>query len=180
MDGYRYPITELRGDYFRAGAGMVFFGVLLIGASSIPFWFVVIGSIFLLFLGFGVQTWSRHMTQIQIEPDGLRFYGLRRHEISWDDLTSAKLRFFTVKRDRDAGWMELTLFKGKAKTKIDSRLEGFNDIAAAVAKRVEEKGVVIDENSVENFNALGIQTKSPGLPDAAKKFDKVKPWQDNM
>ena len=73
MDGYRYPITELRGDYFRAGAGMVFFGVLLIGASSIPFWFVVIGSIFLLFLGFGVQTWSRHMTLIQIEPDGLRF-----------------------------------------------------------------------------------------------------------
>ena len=71
--------------------------------------------------------------------------------------------------------MELTLFKGKAKTKIDSRLEGFNDIAAAVAKRVEEKGVVIDENSVENFNALGIQTKSPGLPEAAKKFDKVKP-----
>ena len=75
--------------------------------------------------------------------------------------------------------MELTLFKGKAKTRL-IRLEGFNDIAAVVAKRVEEKGVVIDENSVENFNALGIQTKSPGLPEAAKKFDKVKPWQDNM
>ena len=58
--------------------------------------------------------------------------------------------------------------------------EGFNDIAAAVAKKSRRKGVVIDENSVENFNALGIQTKSPGLSEAAKKFDKVKPWQDNM
>jgi len=180
MNGYRYPISELRGDYLRAGAGMVFFGLLLIGASSVPVMFVIIGSIFCLFLGFAVQTWSRHMTLIQIEPDGLRFYGLRRQEISWDDLTKAKLRFFTVKRDRDAGWMELTLFKGKAKTKIDSRIEGFNDIAAAVARTVEDKGVVIDENSVENFNALGIKTKSPGLPEAAKKFDKVKPWQDNM
>ena len=29
MDGYRYPITELRGDYFRAGAGMAFLGYYL-------------------------------------------------------------------------------------------------------------------------------------------------------
>ena len=180
MDGYRYPISELRGDYIRAVAGMLFFGMFLFSASSVPVMFFIIGSIFLLFLGFAVQTWSRHSTVIRIEPHGLRFYSLRRREIAWDDLSSAKLRFFTVKRDRDAGWMELTLFKGKNKTKIDSRLEGFNDIAAAVANKIEEKGVTIDENSVENFNALGIITKSPGLPEAAKKFDKVKPWQDNI
>ena len=180
MDGYRYPISELRGDYIRAVAGMLFFGMFLFSASSVPVMFFIIGSIFLLFLGFAVQTWSRHSTVIRIEPHGLRFYGLRHREIAWDDLSSAKLRFFTVKRDRDAGWMELTLFKGKNKTKIDSRLEGFNDIAAAVANKIEEKGVTIDENSVENFNALGIITKSPGLPEAAKKFDKAKPWQDNI
>lgn len=179
MNGYRYPVSSLRGDYFQAGIGMSITGLLLIGASSVPVMFVIIGSLFALFAGFGIKTWSKHMTLIQIEPDGLQIFGLRRRQVSWEDLSGAKLRFFTVKRDRDAGWMELTLFTDKGKVKIESSIDGFNEIAASVAKTVESKNVVIDETSVENFNAIGIATKSPGLPEAAKRFDKVKPWQDH-
>jgi len=180
MNGYRYPIASLRGDYLRAAAGMLFTGMMLIGASSVPVMFFLIGAIFLLFLVFAIQTWSRHATVIEIGQEGIRFYGLIRRSITWDEMTGAKLRFFTVKRTRDSGWMELTLFKGKKKAKIDSSIEGFNEIAAAVAEKAESKGIRIDENSVENFNSLGIQTKSPGLPEAAKKFDKMKPWEHDM
>ena len=65
MNGYRYPVSALRGDYLRAGTGMVFSGLFLYGASSVPVMFVIVGSVFLLFAGFGVKTWSRHMTMIQ-------------------------------------------------------------------------------------------------------------------
>lgn len=179
MSAHRYPVASLRGDYLRAAGGMLFLGLLLIGASTVPVMFVLIGSVFLLFAGFGFQTWSKHMTMIELDGDGLQIFGLRRRKFTWDTLTGVKLRFFTMKRDRDSGWMELTLIGDAGKTKIDSSIEGFNEIAEAVAKSVEEKGIKIDETSVENFNAIGIQTKSPGLPEAAKRFDKMKPWRDN-
>ena len=178
MKGYRYPVSALRGNYLRAGTGMVFSGLFLYGASSVPVVFVIVASIFLLFAGYGIKTWSQHMTVIHLDQDGLRIFGLRRRQISWDDLTGTKLRFFTVKRDRDAGWMELTLLTAANKFKIESDLKGFNDIAAAVAQAIEAKGIVIDETSVENFNSLGITTNSPGLPEAVKRLDKIKPLQD--
>ena len=179
MNGYRYPISALRGNYLRAGTGMIFSGLFLYGASSVPIVFAIVGSIFLLFAGYGIKTFSQHMTMIRLDQNGVQIFGLRRRQIIWGDLTGAKLRFFTVKRDRDSGWMELTLMTAAGKFKIESDLEGFDEIAAAVAQEIEAKGIILDETSVENFNSLGISTKSPGLPEAAKRFDKVKPWQDD-
>ena len=180
MKEYRYPVSALRGDYLRALAGMLFTGLLLFGASSVPTVFVIVASIFLLFAGFGLQTWLRHMTMIGIEQDGMRIYGIRRRKITWQDLNGTKLKFFTMKRDRDSGWMELTLLTSRGKVKIDSSIDGFNEIAKSVAHAVESREIKIDETSVENFNAIDIQTKSPGLPDAAKRFDKIKPWQNDV
>ncbi|MGB0551030.1 MAG: hypothetical protein ACPGQV_00410 [Alphaproteobacteria bacterium] len=180
MTGYRYPLASLRGDYIQAGVGTTITGALMISAFSTPVMFFFIGPLFALFAGFGVKTWLKHLTMIEIEPDGLKIYGLRRRRVDWSSVTGAKLRFFTIKRDRDAGWMELTLLTNSRKIKIESTIDGFNEIAEAVARIVESKDIKIDVTSVENFNAIGIQTKSPGLPEAAKKFDKIKPWQDDM
>lgn len=180
MTEHRYPVASLRGDYIRAGIGAVFMGLMLIGASSVPVMFVLVGAVFLMFVGFGIQTWSKHMTMIEFDAEGIRFFGLRRRIITWDELTGVKLRFFTIKKDRDSGWMELTLTYGSKKAKIESIIDGFQDICEVVAKAAEDKGITIDENSVENFNSMGIQTKSPGLPEAAKRFDKMKPWQEDM
>ena len=180
MDRLRYPVSSLRGDYIRAALGMAFTGMMLIGASKVPVMFVIIGSIFLLFAGFGVQTLMRHITSIQLKEEGLVVFGFRNRKIKWSQVNGTKLRFFTVKKARDAGWMELILLTSSGKIKIDSSIDGFNKIAEAVAQAVERMDVKIDETSVENFNSLGIQTKSPGLPEAAKKFDNVKFWQDDI
>jgi hypothetical protein len=180
MKRYRYPTSALRGDYIRAGIGVLVTGGMLIGASAVPVMFVLIGAIFLLFLGFGLQTWSRHMSMFEIMPDGLMVYGLRRKKLAWSDLQGARLRFFTTKKDRDAGWMELTILSESGKTRIDSNIEGFKEILSAVAKQTESRGLPLDENSVENLRSLGIETKSPGLPDAAKKWDKSRPWDDEL
>ena len=180
MSGFRYPVASLRGDYIQAAVGTTITGALMISAFSVPVMFFFIGPLFVLFFGFGLKTWSKHLTMIEIEPSGLQIFGFRRRHVDWNSVTGAKLRFFTIKRDRDAGWMELTLLTDSRKIKIESTIDGFNEIAEAVARIVESKDIKIDETSVENFNAIGIQTKSPGLPEAAKKFDKIKPWQDDM
>ena len=180
MSTHKYPVSSLRSDYLRACAGIVFTSLMLVGASSIPVVSLIVGSILFLFVGFGFQTWNRHLTTIRIDGDGLNVYGLRRRKIQWQQLTGAKLRFFTMKRDRNSGWMELTLLTENGKYKIDSSIQGFNKIAQAVVHSAEANNVVIDKTSVENFNGIGIQTKSSGLPEAAKRFDKFDPWQNNM
>ena len=71
MNGHRYPVSALRGDYLRAGTGMVFSGLFLYGASSVPVMFVIVGSVFLLFAGFGVKTWSRAHDDYPIRKRGI-------------------------------------------------------------------------------------------------------------
>ena len=180
MQGYRYSLSSLRGDYVRAGLGMLFTGLMLIGAISVPVMFFIISTIFILFAGFGVQTWLRHLTMVCIETDGINIYGIRRRQISWENLKGTKLRFFSTKRDRDTGWMELTLLTSSGKFKIDSSIDGFNGIAKAVAKNLDGRNIKIDPTSVENFNAIGVATHSPGLPEAVKRLDKVKPWKNEI
>ena len=180
MQRYRYSLSSLRGDYVRAGLGMLFTGLMLIGAISIPVMFFIIATIFLLFVGFGFQTWLRHMTMVCIESDGINIYGIRRRKIFWENLNGTKLRFFSTKRDRDSGWMELTLLTSSGKFKIDSSIDGFNEIAESVAKNLDHRNIKIDATSVENFNAIGVLTNSPGLPEAVKRLDKVKPWKNEI
>ena len=164
MSGYRYPIKSLRGDYIRAGLGMAVTALPLIGASSVPFVFVILVALFLMFLGFSLQTLSRHMTMIMLEPDKLMVFGPRRKRIKWEEIVGVGLKYYSTKKDRSSGWMELTVKTPSSQTKIDSSLDGFNEIAAKVAGAAEENGTKIDEDSIENFAALGIRLRH-GEPD---------------
>ena len=55
--------------------------------------------------------------------------------------------------------MELTVKTPTNQTKIDSSLDGFNEIAAKVAGVAEENGTKIDEDSIENFAAIGVELR---------------------
>ena len=159
MSGYRYPIKSLGGDYMRAGLGMAVIALPLIGASSVPVVFVILVALFLMFLGFGLQTLSRHMTMITLEPDRLLVFGLRRKQIKWEEIVGVGLKYYSTKKDRGSGWMELTVKTPSSQTKIDSSLDGFNEIAAKVAGVAEENGTKIDEDSIENFAAIGVELR---------------------
>ncbi len=156
----------------RAVIGMLVTGPLLIGASAVPVAFVIALVVFLMFLGFVLQTLWRQFTVITVEERGLIVSGPWVRRMAWGDIRKVRLKYFSTKKSRTEGWMEMILQgDGRRKLRIGSNLEGFDEVATAVARNVEAHGVVIDEISVENFNGLGIETKSPGLPEAAKKVN---------
>ena len=71
------------------------------------------------------------------------------------------LRYFATRRDNAKGWMELRLRGAGRRLLLDSRIDGFADIAARSARVAAHKQLPITPATAQNFAALGIQM-APG------------------
>lgn len=157
----RYDRASLRGDYLRASIGAGFCAGAVILAGPVGWASYIFGAGGLLFLAFGGRTAIRHAQSYQLTEEGLRLAtnapGLRTPEIRWAELDRVKLRYFTTKRDRREGWMQLSLRAPGARFSIDSTLDGFFDILEATAAAAGANGLQLDRASLTNFLAMGIE-----------------------
>ncbi len=157
---FAYPWPVLLADYARASAGLVF----LAASLFLPLhWIlaVVFGAIALLLLGFGLRTFLRQHSRIALTETGIALEGPLRRRIEWADLAAFRLRYFSMRRDRKQGWMELQLRGPGAKLAIESQIEGFETIVERAARAAG--GLDLDEASLVNLAALGIAPpKRPG------------------
>ena len=158
---YRYPLASLVPDGLRAVVGLAFTGVPL---ASLPVasWFgMVLAAGVLLFGVFGATTVLRARTEVQVDDDGIETRPGRRGRIRWSRLRSVKLRYFAVRRERERtrgqgarrGWMQLVLKGEDGVVRLDSRLDGFDDVlrrAASVAADLR-----LDPVTQANFEAAG-------------------------
>ena len=150
---FAYPWRVLVADYVRASAGLVFLGAVLF----LPLhWIiaVVFGAIAALLLGFGLRTFLRQKSRIALTETGIAVEGPLPRRIEWADLAEFRLRYFTMRRDRKHGWMELQLRGPETKLAIESQIEGFETIVERAARAAG--GLVLDEASLVNLAALGI------------------------
>jgi hypothetical protein len=53
--------------------------------------------------------------------------------------------------------MQLDLGTRERSISIDSRLEGFTEVAAAAALQAGRRGRTLDQNTLSNLNALGVR-----------------------
>lgn len=160
MTTYRYPRGAVTGDFARAGIGLVLTGgpALAVPAGSPAQ--IVLGLLAGLFLAFGIRTWQRGIALVTVTPASISISAPRRVSLSWRNLKSVRLSYYSTKSDRAGGWMQLTL-KGQGGPeggviRVDSALDGFREVAreAAVAARVNK--AELTESTRTNFSALGI------------------------
>jgi hypothetical protein len=150
---FAYPRPVLLADYARASAGLVF-------AAAIVFlplhWIlaVLFGAIAALLLGFGLRTFLRQQSRIELTETGIAVTGPLPRRIDWADLAEFRLRYFSMRRDRKHGWMELTLRSPATKLSIESQIDGFETIVERAARAAA--GLAVDEASLVNLAALGI------------------------
>ncbi|MDR3518577.1 MAG: hypothetical protein P4M00_22505 [Azospirillaceae bacterium] len=151
---YRYAARTLLGDALRSafGAGAC---VLLLSQSPPPVVAGITGAFLVLFAWFGVRTAIRRLMIIEIDDRAIRCCAPYQTTIAWDDLTGVKLRYYSTRRDRRAGWMELLLTSSSGKLRLESTLTGFDRIAQAVAAAVRHRQIVADDGTITNFLALG-------------------------
>jgi hypothetical protein len=156
---FAYPRLALLADYARASAGLLFLAAVLF----LPLhWIlaVLFGAIAALLLGFGLRTWLRQRSRIELSEGGIAVTGPLPRRIDWAELSEFRLRYFSMRRDRKRGWMELTLKGPTAKLAIESQIEGFETIVARAARAAA--GLAVDEASLTNLAALGIALPKPG------------------
>jgi hypothetical protein len=165
MTRHAYPTSAMISDYVRAAAGLVPAIVLL---AIVPVGLVggtVLGGFAALFAVFGLRTALRHGTHIEATEAALRASGLLRAAISWSELDRIKLAYYSTHRDRRAGWMQLELRSGWSTLRVDSRIEGFDELVKASARAAERRGLSLDGATAVNLQALGVKLRAaePGL-----------------
>jgi hypothetical protein len=157
-----YPVSAMLGDYLRAGAGLVPSALILATVSVNGVAGVVIGGFAAIFGAFAVRTALRHGTRIEIGDAGVRATGLKRVEIDWAELDRMKLAYYSTRRDRKSGWMQLQLGAGRARLALDSRLDGFDRVVRRASAAAAARDLELTEATIANLGALGIRLPENG------------------
>lgn len=138
--------------------------LLLLSPTSVIVYILLF--LFTLFCCYGIRTVIRQLTRLEISAAGIRAIGptVGRHNraIAWEELGGFKLRYYSTRRDRDAGWMHLAL-KGKGvRLSIDSNIGHFDELVRLSYGAAISKGVVMDPATGRNLSALGIDRFGAG------------------
>ena len=165
MMRFRYDRKVLTGDYVRAGFGVALtWGPLLI-VEAAPIMVYILGALGGVFAVFGIRTLIRQMTTIEVSEEGIHARGPIGKAVSWDDLNAMKLAYYSTRRDRQRGWMHLTLKGAGNRLGVDSSIDGFEHIAEAALDAATRHNLVLSNVTRSNLDALGIAPPGDGLPD---------------
>ena len=153
---HRYPARAVLLDYLYSGLGLLLtLGPLGLAASAGPAaW--VLGALGALFAVYGARTVLRHRTCLRLSEEELVVEVLASRHLPWDRLTHCTLGYYSTRRNRDRGWMQLTLGAGGRKLRIDSQVEGFDRIVRRAVHAAAGRGIALDHTTQENLRALGI------------------------
>lgn len=159
---YRYPRRALTGAYLRSAAGLTMVGIPLIWGDPGKIAAVVLGCIAAAFCAYGARTWLRGMSRILLDNDGISIAGPVPVSVMWDEMTGAKLSYYSTRRDGTGGWMQLTISGTRGKLTTESSLDGFVDIARRVVAETRARRIELSASTRNNLGPLGIPSASNG------------------
>jgi hypothetical protein len=151
---FRYPAGALAADYLRAGLGLAATAGPLAFVDPAPAVAWILAALAALFLVYCARTVRRQLTSIELTETGIRARGPLGAGIRWDELRSIRLDYYSTRRDREGGWMQLTLRGARSALRVDSELDGFADLVRAAAGEARRHGRELGPDSLENLKAL--------------------------
>jgi hypothetical protein len=170
----RYPGRSLTGDYLRGGIGLVIAGALWAALPAADYVHVIFGGLTLLFALFTIRTAWRQLLRFELLPEGLAQLWPQRRVLLWDRLDSLRLRYYSTRRNREGGWMTLTMRAGDVRMNFESTLDGFDAMAQRAALAAQQRSIPLDDPTRANLGALGIAgydpLPAPPVPPARWRF----------
>ncbi len=175
MSRHRYPLQTLLKDDLKAALGLAVSATPLFFVSNISVTiFFIFLALTILFLVFGLRTALRHMTVIEISDVGVGNSGPLGAIIAWEDLRDVRLRYYSTRRDRERGWMDLRL-KGRRHTlRIESVIEGFEHIVRRTTEFAPQHGIELSAPTRINLKAMGLGEQQADPPDDSAANTKSK------
>jgi hypothetical protein len=163
MTSHSYPPSAVIGDYCRAAAGFVPAAAILATAHLGPVAASLIGALAALFAVFGLKTWLRQTTRVELSEERLHAAGPLGVTILWDELDRLNLAFYSTRRDRRDGWMQLKMRAGRANFSLDSRIEGFEALVERAARAAASRRLALSAATLQNLQSLGITVAASDL-----------------
>jgi hypothetical protein len=163
MTSYAYPTSAMLGDYFRAAAGCVPATAILLTLPVNATAGIALTSLALLFALFGIRTMLRHGSRLEMTESALRATGLLRVSIVWQELDRMRLSYYSTRRDRRDGWMQLELRSGSSSINLDSRIGGFAELVERSARAAERRGLLLDAATLANLAVLGVKARCEAI-----------------
>jgi hypothetical protein len=156
MTVHAYPTAALAGDYARALLG---FALVTVPLAVVPLGLTVtglLGAASVLFAAFGARTALRQLRRLELTNEGIAFAGVLPGDVRWDQLRDVRLAYYSTRRDGRDGWMQLALRGDRRTLRVDSRIAGFDAIAAKAAEVAQRRRLPLAASTCSNFAALGI------------------------
>jgi len=179
MSSHRYPVATLSSDYLRVAVGLALTlgPLLLLDLAPVVAWFLALLAV--LFAWFGLRTFLRQQSTIELEPDGVAIRGPFGGEVAWRDLARLKLAYYaprswstsrrrdrTPERDeheRQRGWLQLTLQAATGRPiRIESTLDGFDQVLRRALAAATSRQIALDPTTTANLTALGLDRSYSG------------------
>ena len=152
----RYPARALMQDYFYTVLGLAFTLVPLALVTPLAAVTGGLAGFAVLFFIFGLRTAIRHNTFVEISNSGVMLHSLWGSNVTWSELRELKLSYFSTRRDRHRGWMQLRL-RGQNRTiRMDSTLDGFEKLTERAAREAHARDLVLGLETIQNLMALGV------------------------
>lgn len=161
MTEYRYPAAAVHGDLARAGIGVALCAAPLVAARMEPWAALTLSALVAVFVLFGARTWLRRGTRIAVDEQGIAASGVRAAQIAWGDLHRFKLSYFSTRRDRSNGWMQLNLRGKSGRISLDSSLDGFEEVCRRAYHAAAANGIELSPATQRNLVELGLSANLP-------------------
>lgn len=158
MTAYRYPRPTVRGEYVRAGIGMALTGLPLAAAAGTPLPTAIFGVLFGAFAAYGVRAWHRGNLTVTVDERAIVARGGRIRQIEWAGLEAFQLRYYSTRRDRSQGWMQVSVYGGGVSIAVESSFEGFERIVEYALSAARARELPLDRATRLNLLALGHDT----------------------
>ena len=152
----RYVWRALLPGYAGSATGLAFCFVplaLMHPAGPVAWVLTAAGALFLVYFA---RTVCRQLTHIELDETGVRARGPLGAAIRWEDLRSLRLDYYSTRRDREGGWMQLRLRDARHTIRVDSGLDGFLELLRIAVAEARRRGVDLNEPTRANLDALGL------------------------
>jgi len=156
MTSHRYSPRALNADLLRAGIGLFCCLVPLAVVDFGPVMTLIFAIPAALFAVFGLRTWRHRAITVHVDAAGISTEGPGATRIAWQDLTDARLSYFSTRRDREAGWMQLKLRAQTGTIALNSALEDFDTVCRAAFEAARSCDIELTDATARNFAALGL------------------------
>ena len=157
MTQYRHDFGSLRGDYLRTvlGLALTLGPLVFMPVHAVLAW--VLGALAWLMAIHGVRTVWRHLAAVECGDDVLVLRAPVTRRLAWSDIGKLRLRYFSTRRDRDRGWMQLVLSGNGVTLRIDSTLPGFEEIVRRAAAAAATAELPLSSATRRNLESLGLR-----------------------